>query len=331
IYAQRRRKKAAIRYASLALVRDAIGAGQGVRRHLPPALFLLAMTAAILAIARPSAVLVLPSDALTLVLAIDVSRSMRAEDVSPNRISAAQVAARTFIEQLPKNMRVGIVTFAGTASAVQTPTTNKEELLAAIDRFELQRATATGNGLLLALAMLLPDDDIDLESVFFGSEASRFGGGIPIDRARKAEKAEKKDVKPVPPGSYTGGGIILMSDGRRTTGIDPFYAAKMAADRGVRVHTVGFGSKEGAAVSMGGWSFFAVPDEETLKAIAHLTGGEYFHAADSTELGRIYRNLGTKFALERQETEIGALLSATAGLLMLGAALLSLLWMYRRP
>src|SRR5688572_18904081 len=202
IYALRR-KKAAVRYTSLLLVRDAIGPGQRLRRHVPPVLFLLAMVVAIVAVARPTTVFILPSQQQTIVLAMDVSRSMRATDVEPNRMSAMQSAARSFIEDLPKGVRVGIVTFAGTASVVQTPTENREDLLAAIDRFQLQRATATGSGLIVSLALLLPEAGIDLESMVFDNAFSRMGGrAAPIDRARK-EKAEKKDFTPVAPGSYT--------------------------------------------------------------------------------------------------------------------------------
>ena len=331
IYVLRRKKKSAIRYASLLLIRDAIGPGARFRRHIPPLLFLLAMAVAILAAARPSAVVTLPSESLTLILAMDVSRSMLAADVQPNRISAAQAAAKAFISDMPKNVRVGIVSFAGTASVVQTPTENREDLLGAIDRFQLQRQTATGSGLILSLATLLPDAGIDLESAVYDSAFSRFGGGAaPLERTRKPGKSAKKDFKAVPPGSYTAGGIILLSDGRRTTGPDPIEAAKMAADRGVRVHTVGLGTKEGASIGFEGSSYYTILDEETLRAVAKITGGEYFNATSSAGLRQVYEQLSLQISLERRETEISALLSAAAALLVIGAALLSLLWFQPR-
>lgn len=333
LWVLRRKKKTAIRYASLMLVRDAIGPGQAWRRHAPPAMFLLAMIAAIIAVARPSAVVVLPADYLTLVLAMDVSRSMLATDVEPNRIHAAQVAAKSFIEEIPKNVRLGIVSFAGTASVVQTITDNKEDMVAAIDRFQLQRATATGSGLIVSLSLLFPNDGIDLESAIYGNDFSRWGGGAAsIDRPKKsAKKAETKLIKPVPPGTYTGGAIVLMSDGRRTTGPDPLEAAKMAADRGVRVYTVGFGTKDGAQITMeGGWSWYARLDEETLKQVAKITNAEYFHAGTAAELKKVYQELSSKFALERRETEVSSLFSALAALLILAAAGLSLLWFHRQ-
>jgi Ca-activated chloride channel homolog len=331
LYALRKKKKAAVRYASLMLVRDAIGPGQAFRRHLPPFLFFVAMVTAILALARPSATVTLPSEYMTLILAMDVSRSMQAADVAPNRITAAQAAVKSFIEELPRNVRMGIVSFAGTASVVQTPTENREDLLAAINRFQLQHATATGSGLLLSLAQLLPDAGVDLEAAVFDSAFSRYGGGAAaLDRPRKADKAAKKNFTPVPPGSYTSGAIVLLSDGRRTTGPDPIEAAKLAADHGVRVYTVGFGTKDGAMIDSGYMSFYVRLDEETLKAVAAITGAEYFYAGTAADLRKVYQNLTLKFALERKETEISALFSAAAALLVVIAAVLSLLWFHRR-
>ncbi len=337
LYALRRKKKAAIPYASLMLIRDALGPGQRWRRHLPPALFLLGLLTAILAIARPTASVILPAQHITLIMAMDVSRSMLAADVEPNRIRAAQSAAKSFIEGLPRNVRLGIVSFAGTASVVQTPTENRDDLIAAIERFQLQRRTATGSGLLLSLSQLLPDAGIDLEATYYENPSYRHGasggssGAAPIDRARK-DGPDKKVFTPVIPGSYTSGAIILLSDGRRTTGPDPLEAARMAADRGVRVFTVGFGTLEGATISSDeGMSFYARLDEETLKAVANITGGDYFHAGSAADLSKVYEGLNAKFALERQETEVSALFSAAAALLLIVAAILSLSWFHRGP
>ena len=325
-----RKKKAAIRFPSLLLVREALGPGQKWRRHVPPALFLAAMAVAILATARPSATVTLPAQYTTLIMAIDVSRSMLATDVAPNRISSAQVAAKSFVEELPPNVRVGIVSFAAAASVVQTVTDKHEDLVAAIGRFELQRGTATGNGLLLALAQLLPDAGIDVEAPTYNYGYSPYGDeAAPIQRSRNAVKAEKNFV-PVAPGSYTGGGIVLLSDGRRTVGPDPLQAARMAADHGVRVFTVGFGSKNPKPSDLQGMSFFALLDEDTLKGIASLTGGEYFYAGTAEDLKKVYASLRAKFALEARETEVTALLSAAAALLLMAAAVLSLLWFPRQ-
>jgi Ca-activated chloride channel homolog len=332
-----RRKKSAINYASLMLVRDSIGPGQKIRRHLPPALFLLAMALAIFSLARPTAPIVLPSEHTTLVMAMDVSRSMQASDVEPNRISAAQSAARRFIEELPRNVRLAIVSFAGAAAVVQTPTENRDDLLAALDRFQLQRATATGSGLIMSLAVLFPDLGFDLDAITMNPyEPGTPRGAKPLDSGRKGgsndgDKSAAAPVTPVAPGSYTSGAIILLSDGRRTTGPDPLMAAKMAADRGVRVYTVGFGTKEGSTITSDeGWSFYVRLDEETLKAIAKITGAEYFHAGSAADLRKVYEGLSAKFSMERKDTEISALFGALSALLIATAAMLSLLWFYRR-
>ena len=331
VYALRRRKKAAIHYASLTLVRDALGAHPGLRRHLPPLLALLALSAALLAVARPTATVTLPAEHMTLILGMDVSRSMLAGDVAPNRITAAQAAVKAFIDEMPQKIRLGIVSFAGSAQVVQTPTDVREDLTAAIDRFQLQRGTATGAGLLVALSQLLPDAGIDVESEVFDSSFSRRGRDTAsVDRQRRERKPGQNFV-PVPPGSYTGGAIILLSDGRRTVGPDPLEVAKIAADRGVRVYTVGFGSTAGGEIpGFEGMSFYARLDEETLKGVASITGAEYFHAGTADDLRKVYQQLNAKFALERRETEIGALLSGACVLLLVLAAVLSMRWFHLR-
>jgi len=321
-----RRKKAAVRYASIGLVKAAIGPAQRFRRHVPPLLFLLALIGVLIAIARPSAMVTLPSDARTVIMAMDVSLSMRATDVDPSRIVAAQTAAKQFVQDLPADIRAGIVTFAGTALLVQPPTKNREDLVAAIERFQLQRHTAIGSGIILSLATLFPEEGIDLEQVVFGNN---WGSRDAARKTDKPVKQQKKEVKSVPAGSYTSAAIILLTDGRRTTGPDPLDAARMAANHGVRVFTVGFGSNAGGSVDIDGMSIYMRFDEETLKSIAGITQAEYFHASSATALTKIYEGLNTKFALERKETEITALFAAAAALLAVASATLSLLWFNR--
>ncbi|MBM3368141.1 MAG: VWA domain-containing protein [Betaproteobacteria bacterium] len=320
----RRKKKAALKYASLGIIREAMGPGTLWRRHLPPALFLLALTAMILAIARPSATITLPAARQTIILTMDVSGSMRAKDIEPSRFEAMQAAARKFINEAPRNTKIGIISFAGTASVVQAPTENKEDLLASIERFQLQRATAIGSGIIVSLATLLPDAGIEIASLMYGDNASR------VRSLREpAKKEEKKEFKPVPPGSNSAGAIILLSDGQRTTGPDSIEAAKMAADRGVRVFTVGLGTVNGEVVGFEGWSFRVRLDEETLKQVANLTRGEYFYAGSATDLNKVYETLNTRLILETKETEVSALVSAFAALLALVAGVLSLVWFNR--
>jgi Ca-activated chloride channel family protein len=199
-------------------------------------------------------------------------------------------------------------------------------LLGAIDRLELQRHTAIGSGLIMALATLFPDAGIDLESMLFGGGARDARRGVAIN---KPAKSESKQFTPVAPGSYGSAAIILLSDGRRTTGPDPLDAAKMAADRGVRVFTVGLGSAEGGTAGFEGWSIYMRFDEETLKAIADVTKGSYFSAASAAELKKIYQELNARFMMEKKETEVSALFTALAAVFAIAAAALSVLWFNR--
>ena len=323
VWLLRRKSKAAVRYANLGMIKEAMGVGAKYRRHVPPALFLLAIALLIVAMARPSATVVLPSQKQTIILALDASGSMRAKDVLPSRIEAAQAAAKKFVGDLPAKAQVGIVTFAATATLVQTPTNDREAVYAAIDRMQLQRATATGSGLIVSLATLFPDAGFDVSSAIFGRDAPR---NAPIGEGKKDPK---KDFKPVPPGSYNSAVIILLTDGQRTTGPDPIEIAKLAADRGVRVYTVGFGTTTGEIIGFEGWSFRVRLDEETLKTIATMTQGEYFHAGTAADLKKVYQTLNSRLSLEKKETEITALFSAAAGLFTLLAGLLSILWFNR--
>ena len=260
----RRRKKVALRYASLSIVREAMGRTTGWRRHIPPLLLLLAFAAMLLAAARPVATVTLPSTQQTIILAMDVSGSMRATDVQPNRLVASQNAAKAFLKELPRHVKVGIVAFAGSAQVVQPVTLSREDLNVAIDKFQLQRATAIGSAIVVSLAELFPDAGIDVGAMTYGRERPR---GVPLDK-ELAAKGEVKEFTPVALGSYDSAAIILLTDGQRTTGVDTLEAAKMAADRGVRVYTVGIGTVDGETIGFEGWSMRVRLDEETLKAVA---------------------------------------------------------------
>ena len=311
----RRKKKLALRYASLAIVRDAMGLGNRVKRHIPPALFLLSLAAMLLALARPQATITLPTQHETVILAMDISGSMRATDVEPNRLVAAQNAAKEFVAEQPENVRIGVVAFAGTATVAQAPTRNREDVVAAIDRFQLQRATAIGSGIIVSLAALFPNEGYDVGAYMYGNE--------------KKQSSEKPAYKPVPPGSYASAVIILLTDGQRTTGPDSIMAAKLAAERGVRIYTVGVGTPEGKIIGFEGWSMRVRLDEETLKAIADLTRAEYFYAGNAVDLKKVYQALNAKLVLERKKTEVTALFAGLAALLAVVSAALSLAWFHR--
>jgi Ca-activated chloride channel family protein len=323
--ALRRKKKLAVRYASLAMIRDAQGVGQRIRRHIPPFLFLIGLSLMIVAIARPTAIVTLPTQHEVVILAMDVSGSMRAVDVKPTRLAAAQEAARAFIRDQPSNVKIGIVSFAGTAAVVQAPTDNRDDLLAAIDRLDLQRATAIGSGLLVSLKAIFPDVEFDLRSS--NPRVHDTAHGVPIDEAGKGKA--KEPPKPVPPGSYKSAIIILLTDGQTTTGPDPIESAKMTAERGVRVYTVGVGTVEGEVIGWEGWSMRVRLDEDSLKQIANLTRGEYFHAGNAADLKNVYKSMSSKMELTKQQTEITALFVAAAAFFVVVAAGLSLAWFNR--
>ena len=260
----------------------------------------------------------------TIILAMDVSGSMRAEDIKPNRLIASQEAAKTFVQALPREVKVGVISFAGTAAVVQAPTTSREDVVAAIDRFQLQRATATGSGIILSLATLFPDHGIEIQHVT-GQRNFPGGSGRPIGR----DGREEKKFTPVPAGSYTSAAIIMLTDGQRTTGPDPLDAAKMAAERGVRVYTVGMGTTKGEIIGFEGWSMRVRLDEETLKQVALITQAEYFYAGTAEDLQQVYEGLSSRMVTERKETEISALFAALGALLAFLSAGLSVWWFGR--
>lgn len=328
VWSLRRKRKGALRYANLALVKQAMDRGIGWRRHVPPILLLCAITVLILAVARPAAVVTLASSRGTVILAMDVSGSMRAEDVEPNRIVAAQGAAKQFIQSQPADVQIGIVAFASAAVLVAPPTIDREALYAAIDRFDLRRGTAVGHGVLVSLATLFPDQNFELEGM--GDPRDRLG---PPSRrsfdARSLDAVPETELAPhvpVEPGSYQAAVVILLTDGATTTGPDPIEAAKLAADYGVRFYTVGFGSPTGDIVNFGGRSMRAQLDAETLQEIADVTEGEYFEARSSEDLAQVYNSLSTQLISEKKLTEIAFIFAGIGALFAVLAGALSMWW-----
>jgi Ca-activated chloride channel family protein len=319
VWLLRRRRQAAVRFSSLGSVRAAVG--RNWRRHVPPALLLVALGLMLLAAARPMASIPLPWARSTIMLAMDVSLSMRVTDVKPTRLAAAQEAAKGFLRDLPKDIEVGLVTFAGSSQVAQAATLDRASLVAAIDGFQMQMGTAVGNAIVVSLAELFPDHGIDVGDMTFGSKPR----GRSIDSAAKAPKV----IEPVEPGSYKSAAIILLSDGRRTTGVDTLVAAKMAADRGVRIYAVGLGTTDGDALTAEGMPIYLRLDEPMLREVARMTGGEYHYAGTAEKLRSVYENLGTRLQVQTRETEISGLIALAAALVALTGALLSVVWFGR--
>lgn len=318
----RRRGKQAVRYSSLGTVRAAI-AGRPWRRHVPPALLLLACAGLMLAASRPMARVPLPWARSTIILAMDVSLSMRVDDVKPTRMVAAQEAAKLFLRDLPRNIEVGLVTFAASSQVAQVATLDRPALVKAIDSFQMQIGTAVGSAIVTSLAELFPDQGINLEEMTFGSGKPR---GRSLD---DKDKPPPQQITPVAPGSYDAAAIILLSDGRRTTGVDTLEAAKMAADRGVRIYVIGLGSVGDAAAMPEGMPIYLQLDEPTLREVARMTGGEYHHAGTAEALRSVYENLGSRVQVQTRETEVTALLALLSAGLALAAGFLSTVWFRR--
>jgi Ca-activated chloride channel homolog len=331
-----RRKKASLVYSDLKLIKQAMQQQTNWRRHVPPILFLLSLALMLIALGRPSAIVSLPSQHETIIMAMDVSGSMRAKDVEPDRMTASQIAAKQFVKDTPLDTRIGLVTFAGSAALVQPPTRTKEDLIAAIDRFQFQRGTAVGSGLLVGLKTIFPDMEIDLRAPTARSRngsnnsGTSSGGGLPSSaNVGDGKGTEKTPPKPVPPGSNKTAVIVLLTDGATTTGADPIEAAKEAANRGIKVFTVGFGTQNGEIIGLEGWSMRVRLDEDALKQIAAITQGEYFYAGSALDLKKVYETLSSRLVMEKKETEITAFFTAAAALLATLAAGLSVLWFRR--
>jgi len=366
------RRRASIRHAYPGLGRVAGGGDargvQGRRRRgprLPWVLYLIGLTALFVAAARPSAVVMVPRLNQTVLLALDASLSMRAGDVKPSRLEAVQGAARRFIESQPADTRIGVISFAATASVVQMPTVVRADTLAAVDRLSLQRGTAIGSAILVALGVLFPQEDFERmltpgsgatagNAGSAGSAGSAGGGNRPgaaggtgaegregreganvlpnlpgssganLQRSDLQRRDRASRMERVEPGSHDSAAIVVITDGQSTVGPLPAEAARLAADAGVRVYTVGVGTPGGEVIEGDGWKVRVKLDDSVLKDVASQTRGEFFLAESAADLNRISRSLGTRFVLERKETEISSWFTAAGALLILVATLLSL-------
>lgn len=335
VWLQTRRRKYAVRYASLALVKPAMDARTRWRRYIPPALFFVALASMLVALARPVALVRTPKQEGIVMLALDASLSMRAEDLKPNRFEAARTAARSFIDKRVSGIDVGIVAFGGSAAIVQMPTANAKDLKSAINILFLQRGTAIGSGILSSLDAIALAGDPD-------ASPSNAGPGVPANPQGSSNNAPASPeavptLAPMPPGTYIPAIIVLLTDGQNRNGPDPIEAAQKAAESGVRIYTVGIGTAEGGFIGggFGGGGFGGGGfgngrrqelDEETLRAIADATGGEYYYAATATELEKIYSNLSFNLVLKLEKVELTAYVTAVAALLLFAAVGLSLWW-----
>jgi len=311
---QQRRRRIAAAYGSLGLVQEAAGRRPGLRRHVPPALFLIGLTILIVALARPHTVVSLPRIEGTIILAFDVSGSMAADDVTPTRMEAAKAAARDFVQRQPPAVQIGVVAFSDSGFAVQVPTNEPDAILAAINRLTPERGTSLANGILVSLNTIAAVDA--------GQAPSLYTNLAPTPASTPT---------PVPAGTHAPAVIVLLTDGENTTSPDPFAAAQTAADRGVRIHTIGIGSAAGSILHLDGFTVHTQLDEAMLQYIAQLTGGDYFNAETQQDLRAIYDNLDLQLVIKPEKTEVTSIFAVASILILLIGGTLSLLWFSRLP
>jgi len=334
----RRRRRFAVRFSSLSLIREALPHQSWLRRHLPFGLFIVALTSLVLALGRPVSIISVPTNQTTIILTIDVSGSMRFNDIQPSRLAAAEDAAISFIQRQGSQTQIGLVAFSGYAELVQPPTTDQEALQAAVESLTTGRATAIGGGILKSIDAI-----------------SQIDPNVP---ASTSDSSGAVEPAPPPKGAYVPDIIVLLTDGVSNAGPLPLDAAQQAVNRGIRVYTIGFGTEAGptnfgrgdqrggggggpfgngnrgggggpqgfGGGGPGGYGGRRGIDEATLKQIADITGGAYYAASSASDLNDVFRNLPTYLITKHEVTEISFIFAAIGALLAAGAVVLSLLW-----
>ena len=332
IWVLRRRRRLVVRYSSLSLVREALPKRSTWRRHMPFALFALALTSLVIAVSRPVSIISVPSNQTTIVLVLDVSGSMCQTDVDPSRLKAAEAAMLSFIQRQGGNTQIGLVAFSGFAAIIQPPTTDPEALQTAIESLMTGRRTAIGSGLLKAIDAIAEVD----QNV----------------AASTSDLTSATEPTPVPHGAYVPDIIVLLTDGVSNAGPDPLDAAQQAVTRGVRVYTIGFGTATGGQFGQGcgpqfgggrpfggggggqfgggqfggGGGFRRGIDDVVLQQVADLTGGTYHPAASAGELQDVFQNLPTYLIMKHETSEISVVFAAIGALLAALAIALALIW-----
>jgi Ca-activated chloride channel family protein len=309
---QQRRQQLAASYGSFGLVQESVGRQLGLRRHIPSALFLVGLTFLLFALARPQAVVNLPRVEGTVILAFDVSGSMAADDLQPTRMEAAKTAAIEFVKQQPVTVQIGVVAFSDGGFTVQVPTNDQEAVLATINRLTPQRGTSLGQGVFAALTTIAADAE---------------QGEQPVDN----DSPSMPTPTPLPAGTYSSAAIVLLTDGENNQDPDPLDAAQAAADRGVRIYTIGIGSTEGATLNVEGFAVHTQLNEAMLQQISRLTEGTYYNAGDEEDLRQIYENLDSQLVIKPEKMEITSIFAGTSILLLLLGGTFSMLWFGRLP
>ncbi len=302
-----KRKHASAELGPLSQVQSSSGSKPGRRLHIPPALFMIGLALLMFSSARPEMVVELPRIEGTVILAIDVSNSMAADDLEPTRMETAKEAARTFIENRPSTIQVGIVAFSNGGLVVQPPGDDESALLATIDRLNPQGATSLSQGI-------------------FSSLNAIAGEPIPIDPELLEDEMSSMDI-----GYFPSAVVLLLTDGEHTSRGDPLQIAQLAAEAGVRIYPVGIGSPEGVVLETEGFSILTQLNEKSLQEIASLTNGSYYYAEDEEALQEIYENVKLQLTTSGEKIEVTAIFAGLSLLFLLVGGTLSLLWFGRMP
>jgi Ca-activated chloride channel family protein len=325
LWAQRRRARYAVSFTNLDLLANLIPKSPAWRRHVPPVFYLLAITGLLLALARPSMVVPVPREEATVVLAMDTSASMRATDVDPTRLDAAKAAARSFVQQLPKGFRVGIVAFSSQPVVLVAPTTDRSAVERAIAALRADGGTAMGDALMRV---------VDL------AEEVRRGAGASPSPSPGASDSPGATPAPSPSASPEDqpqlAAAILLSDGANSTGFaDPLEAADRAAELKIPIYTIALGTPFGEVEvtdRLGRRVVVQVPpDTETLQEIARRTGAGAFDAPTAEELRAVYDNLQSRIGFISEEREVTDLFAGGGLVLVVAGAMLAALWFGRLP
>ena len=314
---QRRRRRIAANYSNFGLASGAApgpgATGPGARRHVPATIFLAGVTILLFSLSRPQALVRLPRVEGTVILAFDVSGSMAADDVKPTRMEAAKAAARAFVQRQPSTVQIGVIAFSDDGFSVQAPTDDQAAILASIERLKPQRGTSLGQGILASLKTI---------------EGS---AGQAKTADSNTQPTAAPTPTPVPEGSYTSAVIVLLTDGENNERPNPLEAARLAAERGVRIYTVGLGSAQGTTLHVNGFTVFTQLNEAMLQQISELTDGTYYHAENEGDLRTIYEGLSPKMVIKPEKMEITSILAGSSLLLLLVGGVFSLAWFSRLP
>jgi Ca-activated chloride channel family protein len=269
-------------------------------RHVAPVLLVAALAVMLLALSRPVAAVAEPRREGTVILAFDVSTSMGAKDMQPTRLDAAKAAAKGFVDKQPATVKIGVVAFGGNGIVAQQPTTDKDQVLASVNRLTPQGETSLGRGILTSLSAIAG------KPIVSNGDSEQGGGETPI-------------------GYYGGTAIVLLTDGENTSGPDPVNLADLASAAGVKIYTIGLGSAAGTVLEIGGFSIATHLDEDTLKQISEISGGTYYNATDATSLSQVYDSVQLNWVSRSVPHEVTSLVAGIATLLLLAGAVVSVL------